>query len=962
MALDIIHNVESYIRDIAKDRRCRLEENFLEYDHMRSGSVTVGQFFRVLRNLLGTAVDADVERYLINKYGHNVGKEMDWRKFASDINGTFDVNDFNTHPCCKVLKTIDSPYVGSGAYHALPGDESFDDLRPTLSRINQFIKYRGITIRECYKQFDVHNVGLVTESQFYRFFPGPSDISESELTALVERYRSNKSKGFIDYLTFVRDLETVEALETQSRLGLPKTSERGAETLVSGAQKTHQVPSVNMILDRIRFAVHRRGIRIMDFFVDYDRLNHDAVTEHQFRCALFLAAGREAQLNREEVQALINNFRKPSDPQFISYREFCRQVDSPFHTLDLEKDPLKQPQMPAVGMLSRALPVLDTEEEQRVSKLLDDIRSKIKENRIPTYGYFRDFDLGTGITRLVSWSQFARVLHFLGLSVSTEDCKKLCRKFADPTTGEVNYAAFCQAVDDTFISQRWIGIEENDKSVLPTSEDQKPPAIGDSRCGRKASRRDWSLDCEYSLKTAGDQSTLEELLDRIRHLVLTNRLQLKPWFNDFDKLRCGYVTQSQFVRCLTSSGVSRQHLHDLTPKQLEVLLAHYSSPNDPSMINWVRFVEDVDSVFTLPQLEKHPLVRVMPQETFVQPKPGTADWSSATAEMRENYETSMATLRRKVQERRMLLLPDFVAFDKFHRGYVSPNNFRQLVTMFDFTVSPEGIDAILARHSNDHGFDYRGFLAELEPPPKEELEYRYLKRLEELQQTNIQGKQRRETEPVIRDAEGVLDKIKAEVYRRRIRLFDWFRDHDNLNHGYMPRTTFRRCVGVLPLTLPETEMSVIEDRFRGSEPGTIDWRRFCGEIESIFQTPSLETNPQLEPTTYAPDSTVAQNILTVDVAKAADSALMKIADRVRQRRPQLLPMFHDFDETHRLTVSHNQFRRVLTTLDLTNTLTEWEWSCLFRKYRHPMGVVDNVNYQAFIDDIYTLAGMSPRIP
>ncbi|CAH8602990.1 unnamed protein product [Dicrocoelium dendriticum] len=618
--------------------------------------------------------------------------------------------------------------------------------------------------------------------------------------------------------------------------------------------------------------------------------------------------------------------------------------------------------MPAVGMLSRALPVLDTEEEQRVSKLLDEIRSKIKKNRITTCGYFRDFDWGTGVTQIISASQFARVLHFLGLTVGTEDCKRLCRKFADPTTGEVNYPAFCQAVDDGFIAQRCPSAKENDPNVLSPVEDQAPPDIGDSKCGKRTTRRDWLTNCEYSLRTAGDQLPLEALLDRIRHIVLTNRLQLKPWFNDFDKLRCGFVTRSQFARCLSSSGISRQHLHDLTPSQLDVLSEHYSSPSDPHMVNWVKFVEDIDSVFTLPQLEKHPLVRVMPQETFVQPKPGTADWSSATEEMLEHYESSMATLRRKVQERRMLLLPDFVAFDKFHRGYVSPNNFRQLVTMFDFTLSPAGIDAILARHSNDHGFDYRGFLAELDPPPQEELEYRYLKRLEELQQTNIRGKQRREMEPVIWDSEGVLDKIKAEVYRRRIRLSDWFRDHDNLNHGYMPRTTFRRCIGVLPLTVGETEMSSIEDRFGGPKPGTIDWRRFCAEIERIFQTPSLETNPQLEPDTYVPDSTVAQNILSVDVAKAADSALVKIADRVRQRRLQLLPLFHDFDETHRLTVSHSQFRRVLRTLDLTDTLTEWEWSCLYRKYRHRLGVVDNINYQAFIDDVYTLAGMDPRIP
>ncbi|VDQ11565.1 unnamed protein product [Trichobilharzia regenti] len=68
-------------------------------------------------------------------------------------------------------------------------------------------------------------------------------------------------------------------------------------------------------------------------------------------------------------------------------------------------------------------------------------------------------------------------------------------------------------------------------------------------------------------------------------------------------------------------------------------------------------------VFTIPELEKQPLTRVLPQETFIQPKPGTADWSTATEEMIKNYESGMAAIRRKANERRMLLLPDFAAFD-----------------------------------------------------------------------------------------------------------------------------------------------------------------------------------------------------------------------------------------------------------------------------------------------------------
>ncbi|KAF6769002.1 hypothetical protein AHF37_12798 [Paragonimus kellicotti] len=62
-------------------------------------------------------------------------------------------------------------------------------------------------------------MGVVTESQFYRSFPGPKDISEVELTILAERYRSLTHPGLVDYLAFEKELEELTAAEEVSRMG-----------------------------------------------------------------------------------------------------------------------------------------------------------------------------------------------------------------------------------------------------------------------------------------------------------------------------------------------------------------------------------------------------------------------------------------------------------------------------------------------------------------------------------------------------------------------------------------------------------------------------------------------------------------------------------------------------------------------------------------------------------------------
>ena len=53
----------------------------------------------------------------------------------------------------------------------------------------------------------------------------------------------------------------------------------------------------------------------------------------------------------------------------------------------------------------------------------------------------------TAYSRVMTPTQFGRMLHFLSIIPSPEDLKLLCRKFADPTTGDVNYPAFVQTVD-----------------------------------------------------------------------------------------------------------------------------------------------------------------------------------------------------------------------------------------------------------------------------------------------------------------------------------------------------------------------------------------------------------------------------------------------------------------------------------------------------------------------------------
>lgn len=64
-----------------------------------------GQFFRILRELLGVALDKKAEEFIQKEYGINKN-DINWRRFVSNIEGRFDDKDFTMPPEEKLLSTI----------------------------------------------------------------------------------------------------------------------------------------------------------------------------------------------------------------------------------------------------------------------------------------------------------------------------------------------------------------------------------------------------------------------------------------------------------------------------------------------------------------------------------------------------------------------------------------------------------------------------------------------------------------------------------------------------------------------------------------------------------------------------------------------------------------------------------------------------------------------------------------
>ena len=213
-----------------------------------------------------------------------------------------------------------------------------------------------------------------------------------------------------------------------------------------------------------------------------------------------------------------------------------------------------------------------------------------------------------------------------------------------------------------------------------------------------------------------------------------------------------------------------------------------------------------------------------------------------------------------------------------------------------------------------------------------------------------------------------MAKIKARVARRRVRIYEFLKDYDNLHSGRCLKTHFRRALDVCGFELKESEISLLEHRFQSStDANYVDYLPFVEEVESIFTAFHLEKAPLVTPTQFRPPPEVDLNQLTAGDVERLEAVLGRICAKVRKERMQLFPLFKDMDVTNNGTgyngvVSASQFRRVLTELGLGDLFDDFEFGALKKRFGELVGLREDVNYLAFCFEVYKGAGFNPRLP
>jgi Ca2+-binding EF-hand superfamily protein len=360
---------------------------------------------------------------------------------------------------------------------------------------------------------------------------------------------------------------------------------------------------------------------------------------------------------------------------------------------------------------------------------------------------YQDFDITKN--GHVSKMQFVRVLAQLGINAPDHLMHLVLKRYMDKgNVDEVNYVDFCNDID--------------------TPEDMF--GVG----------RDYNQSTHFFARTqaqkVGSQivshqpDDIDDVLARIRTFCKQQRVRVAEFFRDFDKLRSGHITDSQFRIGLSMAKIV------LSTSEFDLLLETFKSPKEGKHLRWKDFCDAVEEVFTTKGLEKKidaNVGDVRVQTIYGKTKPNKGE--------RNVSEDVVYRFKQLLVRNRLDAKSFFQDFDRHKHFKVSPKQFRQVLANFGFLMSDDDLHSLVKTYGNaQNDIEYLRFIDDANPtkgviPSSENLPTSSKSSYTDSTQL-FKGED---------NFEKLMTKVKNQIKKDRIRLGEFFQDHDLLRKGVL---------------------------------------------------------------------------------------------------------------------------------------------------------------------------------
>ncbi len=516
----------------------------------------------------------------------------------------------------------------------------------------------------------------------------------------------------------------------------------------------------------------------------------------------------------------------------------------------------------------------------------------------------------------------------------------------------VNYRQFCQYVDDSEVKTR--------------SADLTSPLASAARMTMVPRK-----------EVTGTNRSLPELFAVLKQHCKQHRVRLDEFFKDYDKLRKGGITQSQFGRGLAQGqfGLSDQEVRTLYQEyQDDTQKDTFGQP----FFKWTAFVDEIDRIFTIKNMDKDPTIDVDAATSMAMQKDVCLGQKRIELDETQSARVFQVLKAMSVQvaQRRVELVPSFKDFDRSNSGYIPFSCFMRVISGLSLHQNANEADAALLKQY------FMENQATGMAPGREDVNYKAFAlalatiaggatSLSEIKAPDSLREDRRENAKTVGAAlldtsklghkkealnagsvysiDEIMQDVKTDVQVKRIRVTEIFQDSDRLRSGEVSSAQFESALSRAGLQLEAHEIRAIEKEFKGDKNrDMINWKKFASTLEGM---PSLEKNPnELAESSYFGATERVPDLEPAEEAEL-DEALRRIKEFTTIRRLHMKPYFHDYDKSRRFRVTAGQFASVLDMMKVP--LTQRDRSLLLKKYTVVEGRkrTDFVNYKAFVMEV-----------
>jgi len=855
-----LREVLTTIQHIAQTQGVILKMFFADFDHSNNGCVSREQFLRSMSTIVGTNL-TNYDMQLVAKAYELGSSGISYRTLHEAVTPAGLPNPEEIQSSASVHPAPELPYSVEGVRR----NSEADDLTKLEKRLALQMQQRRMFLTDHFREFDRNRLGYCTRTEFTQVIGRnfALNVSEDQLEAIMHKYRFGNK---VRYPAFISNLDKLAGRSAEIIPGSPIQTAPLRKPMLSPNERSALIE----YLKNARKYVTTKRILLKPPFQDFDPRREEHITREQF-CrvlSMFDILPSNSYLQEVVLKAYASTDHRHPASSFVNYKVFLNDMESPGDGGDLTSQTLEQGSRPGsrsgrigaganmivgaptpVNTLERPKPneplrrkisdgtmaasLAFQRQDRSLEQVLAEIQNKVLSSRLRMQEYFQDIDkLRHG---LVTVAQFRRALGQYGFHFTQGEYNALLDRYGRQSRSGgqemVSYVQFVAEVETVFGIQ---GLEKD-----PTLDVDRALSMTQSVMMAQGLEGGGASPTVNGSMAAGalsenDRQTLAHVMREMARQVAHRRLELKPPFQDFDRLHRGYISATMFERVLSRLGI----LPDAAG--CEILKKKFKEQNmdGGQDVNYTAFiaalelvmegaqVDEIQTAFEYRQAVREKTTNFQSEKSFDNVSLGRTLNSLALEEQdpTTDLQVVLKEIRRQISAKRVKLY-DFVSEgDKYRSGEISEPKFHSALAVAGLQLTQRQLDLLTATYSSDKKknlVDWKVFLKKV---------------------TNTEDFSGWAQDDISAQAEieELLDRIRTYTRHRSLFLRPYFQDYDRNHNWQVTKTQMFSVLDNLGLKLSDTDRELLFNAFTVKEGvrGTnrINYKEFVRLVDDVEET------------------------------------------------------------------------------------------------------------------------------